>query len=251
MNKQQFINAIAASAVTEAARSGIPASVTIAQAILESNWGKSGLAAKAYNLFGMKGTGPAGSITMPTTEYIRGKPITVNAAFRAYHNWGESITDHIRLLLGGVSWNRNLYAKVRHTDAKTAARALQSAGYATDPNYASKLIQLMDTYNLYQYDTKRDQVEENPIPQPEEDEPMTKEERALMEALQQKLDQQEAQLKRLQSREEMPCPAWAQEAYEYFKPYIADAKGSYNFWRVLVVLYRKGKAEESRNQNES
>lgn len=131
----------------------IPASLIIAQAALESNWGTSGLTKKGNNLFGIKGKGPAGSCTMPTTEYVKGKPIKVDAAFRAYNNWGESISDHAKLILNGVSWDRNKYKKVIGVDGKTAAREIQKAGYATDPKYADKLIAIMDEYNLYQYDT--------------------------------------------------------------------------------------------------
>ena len=61
---------------------GVPAAVTIAQAIDESGWGKSELAVEAHNLFGIKGTGPAGSVTMPTTEYEDGAWVTIDAAFR-------------------------------------------------------------------------------------------------------------------------------------------------------------------------
>ncbi|WP_324616451.1 glucosaminidase domain-containing protein [Paenibacillus bouchesdurhonensis] len=68
------------------------------------------------------------------------KPIKVNAAFRAYNNWGESIRDHSKLILNGVSWNRNLYKKVIGADGRTAAREIAAAGYATDPGYATKII---------------------------------------------------------------------------------------------------------------
>ncbi|GAB6931566.1 hypothetical protein JCM10914A_55630 [Paenibacillus sp. JCM 10914] len=152
-SKLAFIQKIATFAVSDMAKTKIPASLIIAQAALESAWGTSGLTVKGNNLFGIKGKGTAGSCTMPTTEYVNGKAVKVNAAFRAYNNWGESIADHTKLILNGVSWNRNLYKKVIGVDGKTAAREIQQAGYATDPKYATKLIALMDEYNLYQYDT--------------------------------------------------------------------------------------------------
>ncbi|AWP28695.1 glycoside hydrolase family 73 protein [Paenibacillus sp. Cedars] len=151
-SKQAFIQKIAIFAAADMKNTFIPASLTIAQAALESAWGTSGLTKKGNNLFGIKGRGPAGSCTMPTTEYVNGKPIKVDAAFRAYNNWGESITDHTKLILNGVSWDRNKYKKVIGVDGKTAAREIQEAGYATDPKYADKLISIMDEYNLYQYD---------------------------------------------------------------------------------------------------
>lgn len=152
-NKQAFIQKIALFAIADMKNTFIPASLIIAQAALESAWGTSGLTKKGNNLFGIKGKGPAGSCTMPTTEYVNGKPIKVDAAFRAYNNWGESIADHTKLILNGVSWDRNKYKKVIGVDGKTAAREIQRAGYATDPKYADKLIAIMDDYNLYQYDT--------------------------------------------------------------------------------------------------
>ncbi|MGG4096220.1 glucosaminidase domain-containing protein [Paenibacillus lautus] len=151
-NKLAFIQKIAVFAIADMKNTFIPASLIIAQAALESAWGTSGLTKKGNNLFGIKGKGPAGSCTMKTTEYVKGKPIKVDAAFRAYNNWGESIADHTKLILGGVSWNKNLYKKVIGVDGKTAAREIQKAGYATDPKYADKLIALMDEFNLYQYD---------------------------------------------------------------------------------------------------
>lgn len=154
MTKEQFIAKIAPYAVSSMKKSGISAALSIAQAALESAWGRSGLTVQANNLFGVKGKGPAGSITLPTREFSGGRWVTVNAAFRAYRNWGESIVDHAKLLTGGVSWNRQLYSKVIGADARTAAQEVAKAGYATDPGYAGKLIALMDEYGLYVYDTQ-------------------------------------------------------------------------------------------------
>jgi len=154
-SKAAFIQKIASFAVADMKNTFIPTSLTIAQAALESNWGTSGLTQKGNNLFGIKGKGPAGSCTMLTTEHVKGKDIKVSAEFRAYNNWGESIADHTKLILNGVSWDRNKYKKVIGVDGKTAAQEIQKAGYATDPKYADKLISIMDAYNLYQYDTMK------------------------------------------------------------------------------------------------
>jgi flagellum-specific peptidoglycan hydrolase FlgJ len=129
----------------------VPASVTIAQAALESDWGKSKLSTQGQNYFGIKATkspGTAGVVNMPTGEYLNGSYVTVNAPFKAYNNMADSFTDH------GVFLKDNpRYAKLFTTnDPDTFARGLQSAGYATDPSYAAKLIKFMDTFNLYQYD---------------------------------------------------------------------------------------------------
>jgi hypothetical protein len=150
--KSEFIEKISKFAILDSKATGVPASLTIAQAALESSWGCSGLTKKANNLFGIKGKGPAGSVIMKTTEYVNGKAIQVDAAFRAYNDWGESIADHSKLIVEGVSWNKKLYHGCLNVDGKTAAKEIAKAGYATDPNYAEKLIQIMDTYDLCQYD---------------------------------------------------------------------------------------------------
>lgn len=152
MTQKEFIAKIAPFATKDMKETNIAASLTIAQAALESAWGCSGLTAKANNLFGIKGSGTAGSCTMPTTEYVKGKPIKVDAAFRAYKNWGESISDHSKLIMNGVSWDKNLYKGVVGKRGADAARAIAAAGYATDPKYAEKLISIMNEWNLYQYD---------------------------------------------------------------------------------------------------
>lgn len=126
----------------------------IAQAIHESNWGKSGLATKGKNLFGIKGTYGGQSVNMPTWEVYDGKTVKVNAAFRKYPSWYESIADLISLYKNGVSWDRDKYHKIiGETDYKKACKAVQAAGYATDPNYATKLIKIIESNKLTQYDT--------------------------------------------------------------------------------------------------
>lgn len=154
LTRQQFINKIAPFAIVDMYDSDIPASLTIAQAILESADGNSSLSVQANNLFGIKGTGTAGSVAFPTTEYVNGVPKTVTAHFRKYNNWGESVLDHSQLFLNGVSWNRQLYHGVIGKDGITAAKEVAKAGYATDPNYSAKLIKLIQDYNLQQYDKK-------------------------------------------------------------------------------------------------
>ena len=81
-DQQAFISLVAPGAVAAQQRYGVPAAVTIAQAIEESAWGRSSLAAQYHNLFGIKGTGPAGSVSLPTSEYQGGHWVTVDAQFR-------------------------------------------------------------------------------------------------------------------------------------------------------------------------
>jgi murein DD-endopeptidase MepM/ murein hydrolase activator NlpD len=144
-----FIDSIAADAIRNQRETGVPASVTIAQAILESGWGRSELSRQANNFFGIKGTGPAGSVTMRTREVINGRDVYVNAQFRKYHTPQESFADHARLF----TQNRRYAEAMRHThDAFRFAAEIHRAGYATDPQYTNKLHSLMRQYNLTQFD---------------------------------------------------------------------------------------------------
>ena len=147
-----FIERVAAVAVTSAR---IVPSIIIAQAILESGWGTSRLATVANALFGIKAdhrwTGRV--VNVDTWEVCNGVDITINAAFRAYDSWEDSIRDHQSFLLtsaiGGVlryeaAFDNRVYA--------AAAWALQNGGYATDPNYANKLINIIRREGLTEFD---------------------------------------------------------------------------------------------------
>jgi len=145
--QQAFISEVAPGAMAAQSRYGIPAAVTIAQAIDESGWGQSALAIRDHNLFGIKGTGPAGSDMLPTQEFQNGSRVTVTAAFRVYHNVAESIADHGQLLATGPDYQRVMAD--RHVPDAFATDL--TGVYATDPQYGANLIALMRLYNLYQY----------------------------------------------------------------------------------------------------
>ncbi|MGJ8729831.1 GW domain-containing glycosaminoglycan-binding protein [Listeria aquatica] len=156
---QTFINTLAPLAQASQEKYGVLSSITLAQGILESGWGKSELTKKGNNLFGMKGRYNGNYVLMPTLEYVNGKWITINAEFRKYANWQQSVHDHSLLFVNGVSWDKNRYKKVLDApNYKVAAQELQNAGYATDPGYANKLINLVETYNLDQYDVLYDSI---------------------------------------------------------------------------------------------
>jgi flagellum-specific peptidoglycan hydrolase FlgJ len=161
--QQAFISQIAPGAIAAQQHWGVPASVTIAQAIDESGWGRSKLAAQNHNLFGIKGTGPAGSVEMPTGEYVDGKWVTLNAAFRSYHNIAESIADHAELLA-----TSGYYQRAMADRAVPDAFANDLTGiYATDPEYGANLIALMKLYNLYRFDAPAGQQHAPaPVPAP-------------------------------------------------------------------------------------
>jgi flagellar protein FlgJ len=145
-----FINAIASAAQESMRVTGVPASVSIAQAALESAWGSSQLATQGFNLFGIKADSSwkGATVTMRTAEVIGGQRVMVNAPFRKYANWLGSINDH-----GDFLGANKRYAKAfKTTDGEAFAKAIADAGYATDPEYAQKLISTMRARNLAQYD---------------------------------------------------------------------------------------------------
>lgn len=128
-----------------AAETGIPAKLIMSQAALESGWGKREIlhedGSTSHNLFGIKATRHwKGKVThITTTEFVDGKMVKMKQPFRAYDSYAESITDYARLL----STSPRYESVLRAANAEEAARKVQEAGYATDPNYADKLISIM------------------------------------------------------------------------------------------------------------
>lgn len=124
----------------------IPASITLAQGLLESGAGQSTLARKSNNHFGIKCGGDWTGRTVRHDDDAR------NECFRAYKHPRESYEDHSKFLRG-----RSRYAslfKLKVTDYKGWAHGLKKAGYATDPRYAYRLIDIIELYGLHKYDTK-------------------------------------------------------------------------------------------------
>ena len=147
--QQAFIDQVAPGAIAAQRTYGVPAAVTIAQAVEESGWGQSTLAVQDHNLFGIKGAGPAGSDSYPTQEFQNGQWVTTTAQFRAYHDIAQSIEDHGKLL--ATSGDYTAAMAVRQTP-DSFAQALTGV-YATDPGYGTNLISLMQRFNLYRFGT--------------------------------------------------------------------------------------------------
>lgn len=148
--QQKFIDEIVLEAQALQQQTNLFASITIAQAILESDWGRSDLAVDSHNLFGIKGSFNDQSSTLPTDEFENGERITIEASFKKYDTIQESMVDHIDFLKGGT------YDAIKtSTDYKETAYALQNGGYATDPHYAEKLIELIEQFKLNKYDQQR------------------------------------------------------------------------------------------------
>ena len=138
-----YINSYKDMAVDQMQRYRIPASITLAQGLLESNAGRSTLATKANNHFGIK---CGGSWTGP---YVLRNDDAPNEKFRKYNNAAESYEDHSRFLQGRRY--QTLY-QLGATDYVAWARGLKAAGYATSPTYADNLIMIIERYNLHQFD---------------------------------------------------------------------------------------------------
>lgn len=147
--QQQFIESVAQGAVDGWNQYHVLPSITVAQAIVESGWGRSGLSTSAHNLFGIKGSYNGHSITMRTREVYGGRSVYVNANFRAYPNNSESVKDHGRFLNVNSRY-RNLLGD---TNPASVANKLHQDGYATDPNYANTLMRFVRSYNLTQLDS--------------------------------------------------------------------------------------------------
>ncbi len=140
--KEDFVQGHRAAAEAVARESGIPASFMLGQAGHETGWGRSEIRHKdgsnSFNLFGIKaGSGWTGKVAEITTiEYIAGQPRKVTARFRAYDSYADSFRDYARLMTENPRYEKAL-AKTH--SAQAWATELQKAGYATDPQYASKL----------------------------------------------------------------------------------------------------------------
>lgn len=154
-NNTKMIDSILAPFVPDAQKlehdKGVPASITLGQIILESSGrynGLSGLAYQAKNLFGVKGTGTAGSVSMETTEYVNGEKIVTTAQFAKYNTYYDSMLAHANLLL---TPRYQQYLK-NVTNIVDYANGLYDAGYATDPDYASKLLRIIYQYDLWKLD---------------------------------------------------------------------------------------------------
>lgn len=143
--KEEYIILYKDLAINEMVEFKIPASITLAQGILESGIGKSKLAVKGNNHFGIKcGAGWKGAT-------IREDDDELNECFRKYKSTNESYRDHSLFLVENSRYQFLFF--LPKTDYKAWAKGLKKAGYATDPNYPQKLIDLIELNKLYKFDT--------------------------------------------------------------------------------------------------
>jgi flagellar protein FlgJ len=156
MTNEQFLAASIPAAQQSQRDTRVPTSVTLAQAILESGWGRSALSANDRNFFGMKcfnstpGSYASGCRAYTTQECTpTGTCTTTVATFRTYPSSAASFSDHGASLR---SLTRYAAAFNYTKDPNQFIAEVHKAGYATDPQYTAKVVALMTKYNLYRYD---------------------------------------------------------------------------------------------------
>ncbi|MGB4338918.1 MAG: glucosaminidase domain-containing protein [Bacillota bacterium] len=171
MEPRDFVRLLKPHADMVHQRTGIPVEVMLAQAALETGWltrtvkdrvtGRDSL-----NLFNIKGEGPAGSVTASVVEYVKGRKVWQDARFRAYNSYEESFEDYASLIAEAP---RYAPAMAVRDNPVAFAWQLQSSGYATDPNYAKKLVAVMQQ-NIRPYLEAEDEEDKEEEEEEEEEE---------------------------------------------------------------------------------
>ena len=159
MDKREFIQRVSKVGKEGHKKYGILPSLTISQSILESAWGTKHI---ENNIFGIKAGGSwKGKVAIRRTrEWDGSKYITVESKFRAYNSFEDSIRDYLKLIGESKRYERVTRAK----NYKEACRLIYECGYATDPKYSHKLIQIIEQNRLYDYDkTSKEKPSKNII----------------------------------------------------------------------------------------
>lgn len=169
MSEQEFIQKISSCAIKDMEASGILASVTIAQGILESGYGSTELAVNANNFFGMKCSlsgntwesvwDQVSKYTKKTKEQDKsGNEYEVTADFRKYSDMKTSVKDHSCYLNGAMNGNKLRYEGLRgEKDYRKAVQIIKNGGYATDVKYVDKVCNIIERFNLTQYDILKEE----------------------------------------------------------------------------------------------
>jgi flagellar protein FlgJ len=148
LNPSDFISLFLPGAQSAQTQYQVPAGFSIAQSAVETGWLK--VTPPGNNLFGIKAdpswTGP--TVTEVTHEWVHGNPVEEDDAFRAYPDFGASVIDHAQFLQA----NPRYAAAFNTTNSDQFAQAIAAAGYATAPNYAQLICEIIDAHNMTQYD---------------------------------------------------------------------------------------------------
>lgn len=154
-SREEFITTMLPMAEKAAERLGVDPRYLVAQAALETGWGKSMIrqrdGSNSHNLFGIKSTGWQGEkASASTTEYVNGKPTREVAGFRAYDSFEHSFNDFVSLLENNDRYRTAIQVASKSGDSERFVKELQKAGYATDPQYARKISQIARNMQTYQ-----------------------------------------------------------------------------------------------------
>ena len=147
---KSFLEKLKPYVIEDMKHTGILASLTAAQAFIESNKGNSGLTTQCNNLFGIKGTYNGEFGLFWTTEYYNGVKQRVQAKFKKYPSWQESITDHSSLF-NRLARYKNLRGETNYIKA---CENVMKDGYATAPDYTQTLLSAINRYKLYEWDSE-------------------------------------------------------------------------------------------------
>lgn len=170
LSEEAIISKIGPLFTADQKKTGILASVSMAQFILESAYGKSELAKNANNCFGMKtrlsgntwsGSTWDGSVYIKETkEFTNGTYTTITANFRKYSSIEDSIADHSAYLLGAMNGSKKRYEGLKgEPNYKKAAQLIKDGGYATSPTYVENLCKVIEKWNLTKYECKQTESE--------------------------------------------------------------------------------------------
>ncbi len=146
MEPRAFVRLLKHHADRANADTGIPVQIMLAQAALETGWLTRTVkdrvtGVNSMNLFNIKGKGPAGSVVTSVIEYVKGRKVWQDASFRAYRTYDESFEDYASLIAEAP---RYADAMAVRDDPVAFAWQLQAGGYATDPSYARKVLEVMN-----------------------------------------------------------------------------------------------------------
>ena len=150
---KEFVKEIAPTAQKLSKIYGVRSSIIIGQVALDSHFGSTLLASKYHNLFSIEASPGQGAVRLKSHEYKNGRWQEVTNRYLVYESWKESLYDYMAILHGNKIWDKALYTTMMTSSGyKTVARALQAAGFNSDPNYADKLIAVIEENNLTDYD---------------------------------------------------------------------------------------------------
>ncbi len=143
-DKEAFFRALLPAAIESEKKHGVPAELTLAQAALESGWGSASIG--GFNIFGIKGSGPAGKTSVSTKEFFDGQWVRIKDGFAKYHNFAQAVERHGKLFHNGY-YDKAVEQYPKDKNVNAFIDNIQGI-YATDPNYSGKIKSIIENYGL-------------------------------------------------------------------------------------------------------